>query len=428
MIETDNNEAERKAVDRVLRSRTFQKSPLSQALLTYLYEHNGKPISEYGIGTEALGRRADFDPRVDSAVRVQMSRLRTRLAELYKVEARESSLRVDIPKGSYEVKFLHGASSTPDDSIDQLHASSAEDSQASTKGLSSGIAVLIASLLVALAVTLTMLWRDSVRSANVHDRVLSPLWTGFIGGSRPVRIVLSNPAFFGWEDPKEGGSIRVRVTRINDFSEMGQSKLLEYINEKYGRPVLSQDYIGTNDTISALDLTRYLEARGIAIQVSTTSSSPLSLVEKDNLILIGNAAGLVSYSTYLNQLSLSLPIGKEQLIDRFPLSGEPSHYDQIHESASRTKVPQIFAVIHGNTPNSQIMVIEGFYTNALISYITSQRGLDEIENMRALHGNARFFEAVIVSEMSNDVALQTSIAAFKPLDSSGSKSDQPVGK
>src|SRR5262245_5095470 len=53
-------------------SDTFGSAPTMRALLLYLWEHQGEPISEYAIATEALGRNGDFDPKVDSTARVQV--------------------------------------------------------------------------------------------------------------------------------------------------------------------------------------------------------------------------------------------------------------------------------------------------------------------------------------------------------------------
>ena len=46
-------------------------------------DHPGAPLKEYQIATEVFGRDDDFDPQVDSMVRVQAGRLRAKLAEYY---------------------------------------------------------------------------------------------------------------------------------------------------------------------------------------------------------------------------------------------------------------------------------------------------------------------------------------------------------
>src|SRR4051812_28228373 len=74
-------------VNRILQSSEFSNSEILRSLLTHLaqksIEEPGRSIKEYEIGVDALGRGTDFDPRIDSGVRVHSSRLRTKLSEYY---------------------------------------------------------------------------------------------------------------------------------------------------------------------------------------------------------------------------------------------------------------------------------------------------------------------------------------------------------
>src|SRR5512140_2980953 len=64
------------ALQAILTSETFIRSQQLSRLLKYLCDfslaHGADRISEYAIGTEALGRPQDFDPTQDAAVRVEM--------------------------------------------------------------------------------------------------------------------------------------------------------------------------------------------------------------------------------------------------------------------------------------------------------------------------------------------------------------------
>src|SRR6266436_7605817 len=70
-------------IRQVADSETFRSAPTMRALLLYLWEHQGEPMSEYAIATEGLGRSPDFEPKLDSTVRVQVARLRTKLKDFY---------------------------------------------------------------------------------------------------------------------------------------------------------------------------------------------------------------------------------------------------------------------------------------------------------------------------------------------------------
>src|SRR5262252_534348 len=93
------------AVDRLTKSRVLHGSESLCKLLRYLADHSlqnpGVPIKEYQIATEVFGRPADFDPHLDSAIRVQAGRLRVKLGEYYATEGEKDPIIVELPKGTY---------------------------------------------------------------------------------------------------------------------------------------------------------------------------------------------------------------------------------------------------------------------------------------------------------------------------------------
>lgn len=108
----------------VLASRILGRSVNARRFLTYVCEKylegRAGEITEYRIGVEALGRRADFDPRIDGAVRVEAHRIRRRLEEYYNGEGASHPVHIVIPPGNYTPQFVfpagNAAASHPGDS------------------------------------------------------------------------------------------------------------------------------------------------------------------------------------------------------------------------------------------------------------------------------------------------------------------------
>src|SRR5467141_1676622 len=96
-------------IEKLLSSHALHGSESLCKLLRYLathsLEHPGASPKEYQIATEVFGRQQDFDPHVDSMVRVQAGRLRTKLAEYYATEGVEDQTLVEMPKGTYALTF-----------------------------------------------------------------------------------------------------------------------------------------------------------------------------------------------------------------------------------------------------------------------------------------------------------------------------------
>ena len=102
-------ELERAELHSVLESQLFARSPTLAQLLSYLCEkkfaHHADQIKEYSIALEVFGRHETFDQDSDSIVRVQVNRLRKRLAEFYTGEGATHELRLTIPVGHYVPMF-----------------------------------------------------------------------------------------------------------------------------------------------------------------------------------------------------------------------------------------------------------------------------------------------------------------------------------
>ncbi|MFZ0692455.1 MAG: hypothetical protein WAM68_21660, partial [Acidobacteriaceae bacterium] len=96
-------EAWREELRVLLEARAFRQAPTLARLLEYLCEKRfageSNQIKEYSIGVEVFRRGAAFDQETDSIVRVEVNRLRKRLAEYYAGEGAVHPLRIVIPVG-----------------------------------------------------------------------------------------------------------------------------------------------------------------------------------------------------------------------------------------------------------------------------------------------------------------------------------------
>jgi len=65
------------------------------------------------IGRKVFDRGADFDPSIDPIVRVEATRLRSKLLQYYRTEGRHDSLVITLPKGGYVPAFRRKRRSSP---------------------------------------------------------------------------------------------------------------------------------------------------------------------------------------------------------------------------------------------------------------------------------------------------------------------------
>jgi hypothetical protein len=92
-------------LERILASQYFLRSYRLSLFLRFVVEQSlkGQPdqVKEYTIGTEAYGRTSDFDPSMDSIVRVEARRLRKKLTAYYEGEGASDEIIVAFRPGCY---------------------------------------------------------------------------------------------------------------------------------------------------------------------------------------------------------------------------------------------------------------------------------------------------------------------------------------
>jgi hypothetical protein len=112
-VETGKIEAEKEELDWLLNSGVLGRSNNLARMLRFICEKHFKgqegQIKEHTIAVEALGRRNDFDPQIDTIVRVTAHSLRKRLQEVYQKEGAERPVHILIPSGHYVPSFIHRA-------------------------------------------------------------------------------------------------------------------------------------------------------------------------------------------------------------------------------------------------------------------------------------------------------------------------------
>jgi Tol biopolymer transport system component len=63
------------------------------------------PLKEWRVGVEVYGRPSDYDPRLDSIVRVEAGKLRARLSQYYDAAGKIDTVQISVPKGGYVPVF-----------------------------------------------------------------------------------------------------------------------------------------------------------------------------------------------------------------------------------------------------------------------------------------------------------------------------------
>lgn len=103
-------ERERSELNWLLTSGVLGRSHNLAQMLKFICEKDlegeASQITEQAVAVEALGRRSDFNPQLDTIVRVTAHQLRRRLQEIYAGPGASRPIQIQIPPGQYAPSFI----------------------------------------------------------------------------------------------------------------------------------------------------------------------------------------------------------------------------------------------------------------------------------------------------------------------------------
>ncbi len=160
-------------LSRLLDNGEFRKSKAASQFLKYVVvealDGRAERLKSYTIATMALGRSTDFDPQINSVVRVQAKRLRALLHTYYLGPGRHDPVRIELPVGRYQPVFSYSFMPPINDETRLERASSTTDAPLRSWQM----AVMVAVILFAILSGLT-LGRGSPWCSPGLDRVRRP--------------------------------------------------------------------------------------------------------------------------------------------------------------------------------------------------------------------------------------------------------------
>ena len=197
-----DREAKLAEIDKIISSSVLHGSESLCNLLRFLskqsLDHPGATVKEYHLATEVFGRAADFDPRLDSTVRVQTGRLRSKLAEYYANDGIEDRVMVEIPRGSYHVVFHQREPEIRPQAAERVIEPVTAPVERPARPWMTTVVVSVIAVVCALSLDFALrpLFQHSTAAAESSD-ALQALWLRFFDGPEPPLVVYSNAAFVG---------------------------------------------------------------------------------------------------------------------------------------------------------------------------------------------------------------------------------------
>jgi len=394
------------AIKKLLVYPPIAESPILQHFLDFVVQKTlageAQHLKEYVIATQVFNKPSNFDPRLDSIVRVHARRLREKLKEYHEGPGKAAPVWVVMPKGGYFPEFVRPARQ-----------------KLRHFGVWFWVAVVTGALLVAETVVLMMaLWRGGVRPAVSQPGDARMLLAPFLASPHRTMLVFGNDLFLKDND---GNMFRLRSEPKLDLSgrtRLSPAELLVTRGLKGFAPFyLDLDYTGTGEAVCIALLERYFTQHGKVLDVRASSLLNAQELRDSDVIFLGSPRE----NLFLDKMDMAMdfrfvrrqnPAGRPFMAiqNQRPRPGELPLYEASLAPASMnpTEVYALISFLPGHAPDSHFLLLAGQAsagTQAACEYLLSAQAERDLPPV---------WRTVARIPSTYEVLLKTTIRDFSP--------------
>jgi hypothetical protein len=433
---------------KILAGRVFHGAEVLKSFLEFVVgkslEGLEGEVKEYTIATEVFGRSDSYDPRIDSLVRVQATRLRSKLEEYYASEGRNDRVYIDLPKGHYIPAFsyleLDNLEQSASDHGDFEIVHGVEKAPTDLKRAGAGPWRLLAGLCLLLSLVMGILayrYRTEVKSLrrssfsqHIDEKFvqeIGPLWGSFLSSGIPILVSYSNPLFRG--NPEDG------LKYWAPSPSTAQRLRPPFVSEKIDLPNIVDVYTGVGEVKGVSCLGNLLWKSGATFRVERSLLLTYEDLKAQSIIFLGGPSEnlllrhLPQEQDFVYQIEKTAAgSSKVVILNRKPGLHELKSYEATFDGQSQSTVTQDYALISmlkGLEPNCRLLILAGittFGTQACAEFVTDPDSIKELIHRLGTKREASvaslpsYYQVLLKVKVNGSVPIQTSYVTHHVLD------------
>jgi hypothetical protein len=415
----------RKLVERVASSVHFQRSRRLRDFLFYtcgrVLQEPGVEIPEADIAVRVFEKPADFDPSVDTLVRVQASQVRKRLLQYFTTEGAGEPVVIEMPKGSYTPAFRERAGVVLADA-DEI-ADEPEPAEPRTPLPPSRAVVAAALAVLLLAAVLWLL----VENHALRQRLRGPeprptaewLWREMFGNGAPLQIVLADGTMTFFQDLIHR-QLTVPEYQNGQFLSIAQTELTEPAERGIAIRLMNRQFTSLADTSLVHRLAGLSHAQGIHTElVHARNGTSQLFTGSRNTVLTGSRRANPWIELFEKRMSFETRFDEATRRGSFANASPQAGEDAVYPSGAGTTYCRV-AYLPSLDGNGRVLILSGLdlpATDAGAEMITTEAGARTVgERLGLREGHpVPYFELMVRASRVRESATGAEIVAVHRL-------------
>jgi len=388
-----SNPAVGEQLGRILDSKPFREAVSLKKFLRFIVEETlagrGDQIKESVIALEVLGKRPDFDGRIDNSVRVKAHRLRERLDAYYREYGAGDEVLIEVPKGTYKPRFsVRRAAADANGTAPGAGGKAASGRQPRRARYWYSLAVLGAFLAGVAFAYFTPL-RNAPAGAQGSTGLLQPFWGRLAHPRQPVLIAYMDLDFLlgpGLLISRLGpwATLPLRAQR----SAAAEKNLAGFttLNESSWPPpetMARREGLTFYGEVEAVHhLTRALGDLGTPVQVKRSRHLRAEDFARHDVVVLGAPVVHEALEPLLKRMNFFFE-NDRTIVNRDPRPGEPASFHRRFLTSGAPPIETTYGVVASlrSLGGNELVLLGGLGTHATLGaarYAADAEGVSEL--------------------------------------------------
>ena len=371
------SEQKKESIQKLLNSSDIRSNDKYSKLIQYLFDAtiDNRQIKESTIAIECFGNDSNYDPSIDSYVRVYLSKLRKKIEHYYLTDGIEDKIQISIPKGNYSLDFVE-------------FEQKSFKYKFSLKFLAKIIPLLI--IVSGISYFFGTLQNNKVKSSLPSNDII---WQNVLTSKKTTLIVMGDYYFFSYPFSSDRKSY-IRDVEINSDTDLknfvsNNPKLKDDIK------IIYHTYLDEHIPLCISSILPSFISSEINYEFRLASEVQLNDFNNYNIVYIGSYKSLNLLSNIVGKLNFKYQVYQpaSSLIFKDILTNESFSYKWVTnvDTKARNDFAMVIKVKGPNNNTFMFFLSEHDFGNLSTSkYFTNRIKIQEFENKL----KSEYFEAL----------------------------------